>query len=183
MRFLLILTPLFFLVFSATSLATTFELQHLSSLKHENLKGDFTQTKILKEFNQTINFSGNFKLENNTLFWEIQTPIHNLLKITQDGIFEKQNNAWIKLNSSYDKELFLDIVYLNFEALERYFAITPKGNIEQWSITLTPKNIFMQKIFTSITLKGGKNNQKPFITEMIFIEKQGDITTTRFKVL
>ena len=57
MRFLLTL-----LWALSLSFASEFSLKDLAQLKQENIQGQFTQTKILKQFEQKIIFSGSFWL-------------------------------------------------------------------------------------------------------------------------
>lgn len=177
MRFLL--TLLWLLNFS---FASEFGLKDLAHLKQESIQGQFTQTKILKQFEQKIIFSGNFWLLDSELFWEVKTPIYNLLKISANGIWQKREDTWVKMDTNYDKKLFLDIIHLNFKSLEQYFTLQFTGDSNVWNLYLTPKNALMQKIFESISIRGW-GGDKIFIKEMILIEKEGDTTITQFEIL
>ena len=177
MRFLWILLCVFNISFAAP-----FSLNDLARLKQENIQGQFTQTKILKQFEQKIIFSGNFWLLDTELFWEVKTPLYNLIKSSANGIFEKRDDIWVKMDANYDKQLFLDIIHLNFKSLEQYFTLQLTGNHNAWNLHLTPKNALMRKIFESISIHGG-GGDKIFIKEMISVEKEGDTTITQFEIL
>ncbi|MCI5633334.1 outer membrane lipoprotein carrier protein LolA [Helicobacter sp.] len=177
MRFLLTL-----LWALSLSFASEFSLKDLAQLKQENIQGQFTQTKILKQFEQKIIFSGSFWLLDLELFWEVKTPIYNLLKISTDGIWQKREDTWVKIDANYDKKLFLDIIHLNFKSLEQYFTLQLTGDSNAWNLYLTPKNTLMRKIFKNIHIRGG-GGDKIFIKEMILIEKEGDTTITQFEIL
>ncbi|MCH5322618.1 MAG: outer membrane lipoprotein carrier protein LolA [Helicobacter sp.] len=154
-----------------------FELEDIKNLNIYNIKGNFTQEKILKGYNQTLTTKGIFELKNNELYWTTQVPFLSPLKITQEGVWQYKNNQWEKINQKYDKELFLSLVYLDFEKLKKQFEIKLEGNFQQWNIELLPKDLWLKKIFSSIQIQGGD-----FITRMTLYEKNGDTTINTFFV-
>lgn len=166
---------LFFVLF--LNFLDAFELENLKSLNTHNVKGDFTQEKILKGYNQTLTTKGSFELKDGELYWTTKIPFLSHLKITQEGVFQYKNNEWAKINQNYDKELFLSLIHLDFDKLKKEFQIKLEGTSKQWDIELLPKNMWLEKIFSSINIQGGA-----FITKMTLYEKNGDTTINTFSI-
>ncbi len=157
------------------SLLNALNLEDLSYLKHQKIAGSFTQIKKIQGFEKELVSSGDFKLENKSLFYHIKSPINQQLKMDESGVFVLENNDWIKQSKDYDKSLFLDIIELDFDKLQKSFKITLKGDKNAWSAELEPLNLVLQKIFTKIEIYGSKRVEK-----VILIEKNGDITQNIF---
>lgn len=168
-----------FLLFIVSSLSFTalwgLSLQDLSYLKEQKIAGKFTQIKKIQGFEKELVSSGEFRLENKTLFYHIQSPINQQLKMNEQGVFVLENGAWLKQSKDYDKSLFLDIIELDFEKLQKSFKITLKGDKNAWSVQLKPINLVLEKIFDKIEIYGSKRVEK-----VILIEKNGDITQNIF---
>lgn len=169
-------TKFLFLLLCAISVTYGLELQDFKS-KNIAMQGRFLQEKYLQHFKQTLTSNGEFQLNQNQLFWHILAPIQQKLKITNNGIFTEnpQTQTWQELKQNYDKKLILDLLNFDFIALQKYFVISIKGNSEQWQITLTPNNIWLNKIFKTIHLEGSE-----YLHKIIFIEVNGDQTTNTF---
>lgn len=143
--------------------------------------------------------------EEKTLFWEIHSPIKSTLKITPKGVFQKeltpqnqpaQNQAtqnqilqnqsdnipsnqtqWIAINNN--QEMLLEILSIDFKALQKYFTFSFTHSGEVWLLILKPKNALIAKVFDSIHLQGAIKYPS-LLQKVILYESNGDITTNIF---
>jgi len=152
-----------------------FGLDDLAHLKKDVIAGEFRQTKTILGFSKDIISSGSFHIENQQLLWEIKSPINQRIKISRDGIFLWRHGAWIKNDKNYDNGIFLDIIELRFQNLEKYFTLQVSGNSKDWKIELLPRNMFVKKIFERVVISGGE-----VVKEILLIEKNGDKTSNIF---
>lgn len=141
-----------------------------------------------------------------TLFWEIHFPIKSTIKITPKGVFQKelnpqnqttqnqvsqnqslQNQApinktpsdtkWIAINNN--QEMLLEILSIDFKALQKYFTFSLTQSGEVWQLVLKPKNALIAKVFDSILLQG-KIKYPSLLEKIVLYESNGDITTNIF---
>lgn len=154
-----------------------FGIDDLSEIKKENISGDFKQIKNISGFSSEITSSGSFSIANNEILWHTKKPIVSSVKITSEGIFlqDSQNN-WVKSSQHYDKSLFLNIMKLDFKALESNFDFVIKGNKNAWNLKLLPKGI-IKNIFKSIEIRGGE-----FVQSVVLIEQNNDRTENIFTI-
>lgn len=145
--------------------------------------------------------------EEKTLFWEIHFPIKSTLKITPKGVFQKELNTqnqttqnqvsqnqslqnqspinktpsnqtkWIAINNN--QEMLLEILSIDFKALQKYFTFSFTQSSEVWQLVLKPKNALIAKIFDSILLQG-KIKYPSLLEKIVLYESNGDITTNIF---
>lgn len=144
--------------------------------------------------------------EEKTLFWEIHSPIKSTIKITPKGVFQKelnpqnqttqnqvsqnqslQNQApinktpsdtkWIAINNN--QEMLLEILSIDFKALQKYFTFSFTQSGEVWQLVLKPKNTLIAKVFDSILLQG-KIKYPSLLEKIVLYESNGDITTNIF---
>ena len=166
------------------------------SLSGKTMQGKFTQEKQLKGFSNVIKSFGTFSLvcensqesEEKTLFWEIHSPIKSTIKITPKGVFQKdpsnqskQNQSsqtkWIAINNN--QEMLLEILSIDFKALQKYFTFSFTQGDEVWQLALKPKNSLIAKVFDSILLQG-KIKYPSLLEKVVLYESNGDITTNIF---
>ncbi|RDU73641.1 outer membrane lipoprotein carrier protein LolA [Helicobacter aurati] len=164
-----------FIIFSLILPLFGFGLHDLQELKQENIQGKFTQHKSIVGFPNELTSEGSFQIKQQTLYWNVHKPIQSHIKINQQGIFEYKDSQWIQQTKNYDKGLFLDIITFNIDNLQKNFTMNLQGDKTQWELTLQPKNIWLQKIFTSIKISGAKT-----IHQIILEEKNGDTTRNVF---
>ncbi|MDL0096216.1 LolA family protein [Campylobacter vicugnae] len=167
---------LFFCLIFFISYLHGFDLKYLQKIHSTNAKGEFIQQKHLKHFNQILQSSGEFEILDNSLIWIINFPILQKSKITKDGIYIKTQNGWQELKNNYDKELILNLMTFDFDAIKEQFDTKLIGDSKQWKIILKPKNIWLKKIFDHILISG-----KDRAEEMVFYEINGDKSITKFK--
>lgn len=144
--------------------------------------------------------------EEKTLFWEIHFPIKSTLKITPKGVFQKELNPqnqdaqnqvsqnqslqnqspinktlsdtkWIEINNN--QEMLLEILSIDFKALQKYFTFSFTQSGEVWQLILKPKNALIAKVFDSILLQG-KIKYPSLLEKIVLYESNGDITTNIF---
>lgn len=145
--------------------------------------------------------------EEKTLFWEIHFPIKSTLKITPKGVFQKELNPqnqttqnqvsqnqnlqnqspinktqsnqtkWIAINNN--QEMLLEILSIDFKALQKYFTFSFTQSGEVWQLILKPKNALIAKVFDSILLQG-KIKYPSLLEKIVLYESNGDITTNIF---
>lgn len=145
--------------------------------------------------------------EEKTLFWEIHSPIKSTIKITPKGVFQQelnpQNQAtqnqssqnqssqnqppinkspsnqtkWIAINNN--QEMLLEILSIDFKALQKYFTFSFAQSSEVWQLVLKPKNALIAKVFDSILLQG-KIKYPSLLEKIVLYESNGDITTNIF---
>lgn len=183
------------------SIVNAFSLEELQenikqSLSGKTMQGKFTQEKQLKGFSNVIKSFGTFSLvakngevsEEKTLFWEIYSPIKSTIKITPKGVFQKdpsdqskQNQSsqtkWIAINNN--QEMLLEILSIDFKALQKYFTFSFTQSGEVWQLALKPKNALIAKVFDSILLQG-KTKYPSLLEKVVLYESNGDITTNIF---
>lgn len=145
--------------------------------------------------------------EEKILFWEIHSPIKSTIKITPKGVFQKELNPrnqttqnqvyqnqslqnqspinktpsnqtkWIAINNN--QEMLLEILSIDFKALQNYFTFSFTQSGEVWQLILKPKNALIAKVFDSILLQG-KIKYPSLLEKIVLYESNGDITTNIF---
>lgn len=147
-----------------------------NSIAHENIQGNFQQQKIITGFPKPIITEGKFTIKNKTLFWLTEKPRKSYIKINEMGIFSlSDNSTWHKVESQYDKSMFLDILNFNFEKIEKIFNIKLSGDKNNWAIVMTPKTHITSKIFKDITITGNI-----YVSSINITEENGDKTIMEF---
>ncbi|MGB2553607.1 LolA family protein [Campylobacter sp. MOP51] len=159
---------------SLSLFATSFE-EIKSNIKTKNISGNFTQTKILKGFNNTFKSYGSFSLNENELLWQNSKPISSTLIINKDGVFQKNGDDLIKTGQNFDEKLFLALVRLDESELKKEFEYKISSSSKGWDIVLTPKNLLLKQIFTQISLSGDE-----FLKRLELDEVSGDKTINEF---
>ena len=149
----------------------------------QNIKGQFSQKRYLKNLAVPITSSGHFILiPNNALLWQVKTPFEVTMRIAQNGIEQlNNNNQWIRADSSAGGEatqlkLFLGLLGGQTTALESQFKLSLEGEAEQWKLLLQPKTKLLEQIFTQIDIAGDE-----VVREINLQEAQGDRTAITFE--
>ena len=143
------------------SLAFAFDISELlSHIKTDDIRGEFRQIKQISGFKNKLISSGNFSLSGGVFEQNTTKPVNLSIKVDENGVF--------------DKELFLNILNLNLDALKSDFELSLSGDDQSWSIDLKPRN-FISKIFENITISGDE-----FIRSMVLNETSKDVTRYEF---
>ncbi|MCZ6168932.1 LolA family protein [Campylobacter ureolyticus] len=144
-----------------------------SMIKIGDISGDFNQTKVLISFKNPIKSEGVFKIYDKTFEQNTTKPFKASIKVNKDGVFEYKDGNFIKINSNFDEELFLNIFTLNFDKLKQNFDYKLEFK-DGWSVVLKPTGI-MAKIFKNIEIYG-----KQYVEKIILNESNGDQTIYNF---
>lgn len=110
--------------------------------------------------------SKNQNLQNQSL--QNQSPIN---KTTSN------QTKWIAINNN--QEMLLEILSIDFKALQKYFTFSFTQSGEVWQLVLKPKNTLIAKVFDSILLQG-KIKYPSLLEKIVLYESNGDITTNIF---
>ena len=182
------------------SIVNAFSIEDLQenikqSLSGKTMQGKFTQEKQLKGFSNVIKSFGTFSLvygdsqdKEKMLLWEMHSPIKSTLKITPKGVFQKdpsdqsmQNQSsqtkWIAINNN--QEMLLEILSIDFKALQKYFTFSFTQSGGAWQLVLKPKNALIAKVFDSIILQGA-SKYPSLLEKVVLYESNGDTTTNIF---
>lgn len=144
-------------------------------IKVDNVESDFIQEKILKDFDMKIISKGSIKIANNKLFYTLKEPFYQEVLISNDGIFNKINDNWIKTDNEFDKEVFLDLLKLDIEKLKNKFNYDIEKQSSGYLIKLKPNNLIISKIFNEIIIEIDNT-----IKSILIIEKNGDTTLNKY---
>lgn len=156
-----------------------FDLNSLHvNLKADKIEGNFTQTKIIKDFPLPFKSSGTFKIvKSKKLIWSSLKPVRERIKIDENGLFIlDENNTWIKSKQDINKGVFLDLLSLNEKSLNKMFTSELSGDMSSWSLLLKPKENLLKQIFDNIKLSGDE-----VIRELNINEKRGDKSIVKFE--
>lgn len=172
--------------------------------QEKQLKGFSNAIKSFGTF--SLVYENSQESEEKTLFWEIRSPIKSTIKITPKGVFQKELNPqnqdaqnqvsqnqslqnqspinktpsdtkWIEINNN--QEMLLEILSIDFKALQKYFTFSFTQSGEVWQLVLKPKNALIAKVFDSILLQG-KIKYPSLLEKIVLYESNGDITTNIF---
>lgn len=164
---------LLFLVFTNLFANNLDELKN--KIKTNNISSDFIQHKKLKDFDLDIISKGNIKIKNEELFYTLKEPFYQEILINKNGVFNKENGVWQTTQSQIDKEIFLDLLKLNFDKLKNKFSYEIVKDGELITITLIPNNLIISKIFTKIVIV-----VEDKIKSILVLEKNGDTTLNEY---
>lgn len=166
-----------FILFSFSLIVFGFDIKDLAnSIKKDNISGEFNESLHLEGFEKPIFSNGEFFIRNKELLWKIKKPIENTVKISQDGVYQLDENQWIKLKDSlFDKEMFLNIINLNINELNKTFSIALSGDKSSWKVVLNPKSVIVKKVINKIIISGGT-----FVKKIEFYSSNGDLTVNEF---
>lgn len=110
--------------------------------------------------------SKNQNLQNQSL--QNQSPINKT---------PSNQTKWIAINNN--QEMLLEILSIDFKALQKYFTFSFTQSGEVWQLVLKPKNALIAKVFDSILLQG-KIKYPSLLEKIVLYESNGDITTNIF---
>lgn len=148
-------------------------IQHLT-IKNTQ-KGQFQQTRQLKNLPYPIKSQGEYTLNKEELHWHTQSPIENQIKINQEGIWQQNAQQWTRQQNISEKtqsQLLLALFKGDTASLKQHFALELSGDKENWQLELKPKSQILKQIFHKIEIQGAEHIQKITIEET-----QGDTNT------
>lgn len=181
LRFPLLLSLLF------CGAAQAFTLQDLQQQlsAHQTVQGDVQQRRFLRSLEQPLISEGTFVMQaQKGLLWETRSPIASVIRITPDGMTQKDSAGnWQPLQqqgagSQSQIRLFMDLLAGNTRALSGQFGLSLQGDAQHWTLTLDPTSSILKQIFQRIVITGGQT-----INQVTLSETQGDKTDILFSNL
>ena len=132
--------------------------------KNANISGDFEQTRYIQGLDKPLKSSGTFAISSDDgLLWKQTKPFDSTMKATKDRL---ENSIMDNPPTVVTKEqqpmiftftqVFMSVFQGNTKDVQNYFDIDFTGDINSWSIELTPKSSPLNKAIKNITLKGAK---------------------------
>jgi outer membrane lipoprotein-sorting protein len=145
------------------------------------LRAEFTQTKTVAALTRPIVTSGRFVYARQQgVLWTIERPYRATYVLTEDGIKEvdvqgvpvREGRPGPGLQ--HVSRIFRALLEPDFEALERYFTPSAKGDPSRWELTLLPRGALRQ-VFKTVRVRGGR-----FVEALVLEESNGDTMEIRF---
>ncbi|WP_081724296.1 LolA family protein [Advenella kashmirensis] len=167
--------------------AQAFTLQDLQQQlsAHQTVQGDVQQRRFLRSLEQPLISEGTFVMQaQKGLLWETRSPIASLIRITPDGMTQKDSAGnWQPLQqqgagSQSQIRLFMDLLAGNTRALSGQFDLSLQGDAGDWTLTLGPTSSILKQIFQRIVIRGGQT-----VNQVTLSETQGDRTEILFSNL
>jgi len=181
LRFLL----LFSLLFCGAAQAFTLEDLQQQLSAHQTVQGDVQQRRFLRSLEQPLISEGTFVMQaQKGLLWETRSPIASVIRITPDGMTQKDSAGnWQPLQqqgagSQSQIRLFMDLLAGNTRALSGQFGLSLQGDAAHWTLTLDPTSSILKQIFQRIVITGGQT-----VNQVTLSETQGDRTEILFSNL
>lgn len=191
-KILYLLTLAIFLPLSAKANVFLHPAQSVNLLNIKNsipqpeiVRGNFKQTKLIKDLNKNFISSGKFLFSKERgIYWDMQKPFSIINSFTKEGLITNENGkkTLVEANKSPAFKEISDIFQLVFTAdvdkLKDHFEIFFTKNKESWMLGLKSKNEAIKSVATKITITGNK-----FVSKIILEEEGGDLTTIEFSNL
>lgn len=171
------------LLLSGSSIASAFDLQQLSEqlARPQVIHGSFIQEKHLRALPQPLVSKGTFVLaRDHGLLWLLKTPLQQDYRISARGIARRGASGWQPVPNrsagSEQNRLFLAVLQGDSSGLQRDFELQLQGDAKDWTLTLIPRSLLLQQVFTRITIHGGE-----LVQRIELAETQGDSTVLRMQ--
>ena len=167
--------------------AQAFTLQALQQQlsAHRTVQGDVQQKRFLRSLDQPLLSQGKFVMvANKGLLWETLNPIASVIRITPQGMMQKDSaGQWQPLQqqgagSQSQIRLFMNLLSGNTRDLTSQFSQSLQGDAGRWTLTLDPISPVLKQIFQRITITGGQT-----VEQVTLNETQGDRTEILFSNL
>ena len=119
-------------------------------------------------------------IDNQTLLLKQSEPFDNEIIITDKNIVEISDDEENVISAEINPQVFnisnlmLKLCAID-ESFEKYFEVEASGQVNNFTLKLTPKDELLAKIFKTITLKGGKR-----LTDVVIVDNNNDTTTMSF---
>lgn len=132
--------------------------------KVTNVSGNFQQIRNMALLSKPLVSMGDFQLSRKEgLKWYQAKPFSSTLIVTQNKIEQRIGNNPPNIITKEQQPIvfsfsnvFLSVFNGNTKAIEEYFKINFMGDINKWSMVLTPKVAPLNKAIVNIKLTGDK---------------------------
>lgn len=155
-----------------------------STLK--SLQCDFVQTKHLKMLSDKMVSRGKMYYQrSDRLRWEYTSPYAYVFILNRDKVFLKNKTRYDVIDVNQNKvfkeiaRIMMNSVVGNCLSDEKNFKTVITATHTEWIATLLPLRKDMKQMFAKIILHF--NRQKPMVSTVELIEKNGDITIIELK--
>lgn len=172
-------------LFGSTVQAFTLQDLQKQLSAHQTVQGDVAQKRFLRSLGQPLLSRGKFVMvAEKGLLWETLSPIASVIRITQDGMMQKDSaGQWQPLQqqgagSRSQIRLFMDLLSGNTQGLSSQFTQSLVGTADNWALTLDPSSSVLKQIFQRIVIKGGQT-----VNQVTLNETQGDRSEILFSNL
>ena len=142
---------------------------------------DYNQVKSVKSLNKDLKSFGTLIIiDNQKLLLKQSEPFDNEIIITDKNIVEISDDEENVISAEINPQVFnisnlmLKLCAID-ESFEKYFEVEASGQVNNFTLKLTPKDELLAKIFKTITLKGGKR-----LTDVVIVDNNNDTTTMSF---
>lgn len=146
------------------------------------LRGNFTQTKVLKEINRKFVTKGEFVFSiKDGLAWKTKEPFENNLIFTRDKLIKVEADGTktvLDNNQAAFQEIsgiFQALFSADYVKLEEYFKIYLAKDQNKWIIGLKPNSETISQVVNRITLRFGTT-----VEQILLEEENGDYTLIEF---
>ena len=150
----------------------------------KTLRGDYTQTKALRELPRPLRADGSFLfVRERGVVWRTQTPFVSELVITSDVLIQRQNGSATRLSADQQPairligQIFFAVFSLDFATLERLFTLygrAPAGG--PWVLGLKP-------LQAAGSLREIEVHGDTQVRRVVLREERGDLTTIELRAI
>lgn len=181
LRWTLVISYLFILPFAQ---AVTFEQVQQQLTSYPLIRAHFEQNRTIKGMPQTLNASGEMVISRvSGLLWQQKNPFAMRLVLKKESLLQQMEDQAPQIITAQSNpqmfqfnHLLTALLTADQSTLTNNFKITFTSIGEKnWQLSLIPISTPLDKLFSTITLKGGQ-----FIEAVTLNDKQGDTTLITF---
>lgn len=164
----------------ATTIVSTTSASEVSAERLESFAAGgepvaFTQTKHIQGLPRPMVSQGYVELTQDRLEWVTEAPIVNRLVVTQQGVYETENEAEQHISGSETVgQLLLALLNQDYEYLQRFFSVTP---LNTKCLQLTPEREPLRSLYRTIEACGAER-----LESVELVETQGNRTSIQLHV-
>ncbi|MYM63978.1 LolA-related protein [Pseudomaricurvus sp. HS19] len=156
------------------------QLRHLAQSGPVN--GRFVQNKTLQGLDIPLRSEGHFALTDDTLLWQVTSPIASELQISRDAIVQLEDGREVFRLSAAEQplsrvisDIFLAVFQGDWALLQQHFDLQVSGSADDWQLQLLPLNDVIGRVAGRIDVEGGAQLQS-----LQLAEPGGDRTRIEF---
>lgn len=159
----------------------------LTALKIEQGIANFTQKKHFTFLNNPIISKGVLKIHQNSVIWQINTPVFSKLVIIEDQVWQLISQPQDRTQNDVLEQYQVVASHASIETLIRAI-FTGEISHMQWNISLNdqeclqllPKDLILSQAIKDISVCLPENNNQRFVT---LIDAQGNLTEIELNII
>lgn len=172
----------FCLLWPTLALAQSLAAPHLTA--NDVLRGEFTETRVLKDLTAPLVSRGSFTIAPRYgLIWKVEHPFALTTTLTAEGL-RQETQGMEATNLRAERLPFLGPLYHmlmgslagDIAPLHSQFEITQQGTPRAWKATLIPKPQASAMPFARIEMEGGR-----FVTRVVMHKPDGETDRLLFR--